>query len=118
MQDEAQATYARKIKTSDAGIDWQRPATELQRLVRAYNPVPGAWFMLDEQRIKCWRAEIEPDVSAAPGSVIAASPDGITVACGEGGLRLLEVQRPGKRPVTAAQFVASVAGGAIAGRQL
>jgi len=117
-QDDEQATYAHKIKTSDAGIDWQRPATEVQRLVRAYNPVPGAWFMLGDERIKCWRAEIDPDVSSAPGLVVAADADGITVACGEGALRLLEVQRPGKRPVSAAQFVATAAGAALAGRQL
>lgn len=117
-QDDEQATYAHKIKTSDAGIDWERPATELQRLVRAYNPVPGAWFMLDDERIKCWRAEIEPEVNGAPGLVTAADANGITVACGDGGLRLLEVQRPGKRPVSAAQFVATAAGAAIAGRQL
>lgn len=117
-QDEARATYAPKIKTSDAGIDWRRPAAELARLVRAYHPVPGAWFMLDDERIKCWRAEIAPDVSAAPGLVTAADADGITVACGEGALRLLEVQRPGKRPASAAQFVATAAGAAIARRQL
>ena len=114
-QDDARASYAHKIKTSDAAMDWQRPARELERLVRAYNPVPGAWFMLDEQRIKCWRAEIAPDVNAAPGAVTAADAHGITVACGEGALRLLELQKPGKRPVAAAQFAANAA---IAGRQL
>ena len=114
-QNEAAATYARKIKTSDASIDWQRPATELARLVRAFNPVPGAYFMLDSERIKCWQAaETDADNSPA-GSIMAAGPDGVVVACGQGALRLIELQRPGKRPVSAAQFLSNID---IVGRQL
>jgi methionyl-tRNA formyltransferase len=114
-QDETFATYAPKIRTSDAAIDWQQPAAGLSRLVRAYNPVPGAWFMVDAERIKCWRAESVADVTADPGQVVATDADGVVVACGEGALRLLEVQRPGKCPVHAAQFADSAA---IARRQL
>ena len=114
-QDENLATYAPKIKTSDAAIDWQRPADELARLVRAYNPVPGAYFMFDGQRIKCWRAQTEADLIGEPGEVLSANADGVVVACAEGALRLLELQRPGKRRVKAAEFSASLA---IAGRQL
>lgn len=114
-QDDEIATYAHKIRTGDAAIDWQRPAAELARLVRAYNPVPGAWFMLGNERIKCWRAETVADGSGVPGQVLAADASGVVVACGDGALRLLELQRPGKRRGTAAQFVASAA---IAGRQL
>jgi methionyl-tRNA formyltransferase len=114
-QNEAAATYARKIKTSDASIDWQRPATELARLVRAFNPVPGAYFMLDSERIKCWQAaETDADDSPA-GTIMAAGPDGVVVACGQGALRLIQLQRPGKRPVSAAQFVSNID---IVGRQL
>lgn len=114
-QDESLATYAPKIKTSDAAIDWQRPADELARLVRAYNPVPGAYFMLDEQRIKCWRAQFEADLHGAPGEILSADAEGVVVACAKGALRLLELQRPGKGRVNAAQFSASLD---IAGRQL
>ena len=106
-QNEAAATYAHKIKTSDASIDWHRPATELARLVRAYNPVPGAYFMLDDNRIKCWKAVATAAKDAPPGRIVAAGPDGVVVACGEGALRLLELQRPGKKPVNAGQFVAN-----------
>lgn len=114
-QNEAAATYAHKIKTTDASIDWQRPAAELARLVRAFNPVPGAYFMLDDDRIKCWRAqEVVADDSPA-GTIIEAGPDGVVVACGQGALRLLELQRPGKRPVSAAQFISNID---IVGRQL
>jgi methionyl-tRNA formyltransferase len=114
-QDESLATYAPKIKTSDAEIDWQRPASEFARLVRAYNPVPGAYFMFDEQRIKCWRAQLVTDEQGAPGQVLCADAEGVVVACAEGALRLLELQRPGKRRVNAAEFTASAP---IAGRRL
>jgi methionyl-tRNA formyltransferase len=115
QQNEAAATYAHKIKTSDASIDWQRPAAELARLVRAFNPVPGAYFMLDGDRIKCWRAaEAVADDSPA-GTIIEARPDGVVIVCGQGALRLIKLQRPGKRPVSAAQFVSNID---IVGRQL
>lgn len=115
QQNDDAATYAHKIKTTDAVIDWQRPASELARLVRAFNPVPGAYFMLDAERIKCWQAaEAETDESPA-GTIIAAGADGVVVACGHGALRLIELQRPGKRPVSAAQFAANID---LPGRQL
>jgi methionyl-tRNA formyltransferase len=107
-QDEDRATYAAKIKNSDAALDWQRPAVELARAVRAYNPVPGAWFMLGDERIKCWAAEAGASVEDAPGTIVEAGSDGVTVACGDGVLRMLRLQRPGKRPVTAAEFAGQV----------
>ena len=114
-QDAAAATYAAKIMTADALLDFQRPASELDRVVRAYNPAPGAWFMLDEERIKCWRACKAGAVDAAPGTVVAADRAGITVACGAGALTLLTLQRPGKRPVAAAEFISQFE---LIGRQL
>ena len=107
-QNESLATYAPKIKTPDAMIDWQRPAAELQRLVRAYNPVPGAWFDLDGQRIKCWQVARSEAVSDEPGTVVSSGRDGLIVACGEDGLKLESVQRPGKRRVTGAEFSSAV----------
>lgn len=108
QQIEDQATYAPKIKTSDAAIDWQRRADELERLVRAYNPVPGAWFMLDDERVKCWKAQRVAAVDAAAGTVVAVAPDGIVVSCGDGALRIESLQRPGKRVVTAAEFASQM----------
>jgi methionyl-tRNA formyltransferase len=107
-QNETAATYAHKIKTSDASIDWQRPAAELVRLVRAFNPVPGAYFMLDDDRIKCWRAEEAVADDSPAGSIIEAGRDGVVVVCGQGALRLIELQRPGKRPVSGAQFASNI----------
>lgn len=106
-QDTALATYAPKIRTMDACIDWRRPAAELERLVRAYNPVPGAWFMQNDERIKCWRAQAEAGTGAVPGQVVASGADGVLVACGEGVLRILELQKPGKKRVSAAQYSAN-----------
>ncbi len=114
-QDEKAATYASKIRTGDALIDWQRPATELDRIVRAFNPVPGAYFLLDDDRIKCGSATSVAGAHAAPGTVIDAGPDGITVACGDGALCMTSLQRPGKRPVSAGEFAAQHD---ILGRQL
>ena len=107
-QDEDRACYAPKISADDAVMDWQRQAIDLERLVRAYNPVPGAWFMLDSERIKCWKAQRVAAVDAPPGTVVAAEQDGIVVSCGEGALRLESVQRPGRRAITAAEFAAQI----------
>ncbi|MDH3352225.1 MAG: methionyl-tRNA formyltransferase [Gammaproteobacteria bacterium] len=108
QQDHKFASYAPKIKTADAEIDWRRPAVELDRRVRAYNPVPGAWFMLDEVRIKCWKSRCLAGVDAAPGTVVGAGNDGITVSCGEGALLIDSLQRPGRRAVTAGEFSSQV----------
>jgi methionyl-tRNA formyltransferase len=107
-QDESQAIYAPKISKQDAVMDWRRSAHELQRLVRAYNPVPGAWFELDDQRIRCWNVSTLDDVYDEPGKVVSTGRRGIIVACGEGGLILETLQRPGKRPVTGGEFSAAI----------
>ena len=115
-QDDSRATYAGKINKQDARLDWQQPAEVLQRQVRAYNPVPGAFFLFDDTPIKCWRASVVAGRDkAAPGEVLSAGRDGIVVACGRQALRLDSLQRPGKRPVTAGEFAGAVA---IAGRHL
>jgi methionyl-tRNA formyltransferase len=107
-QNEDEATYAPKIRNSDAVLDWRKPAAELARAVRAYNPVPGAWFILDDERIKCWGAAETTGNEAPPGTVLAAGAEGIVVACGGGAVRMDSLQRPGKRPITAAEFAAQV----------
>ncbi|MCK5326307.1 MAG: methionyl-tRNA formyltransferase [Woeseiaceae bacterium] len=107
-QDDSQGSYAAKIGKQDAVLDWHRSAQELKRLVRAYNPVPGAWFDLDGQRIKCWQVSMLDDVDDEAGKVVSSGRRGIIVACGDGGLILESLQRPGKRPVTGAEFSAAV----------
>lgn len=107
-QDESRATYAPRIDKEDARLDWALPAGLLARRVRAYNPAPGAWFLVDGERIKCALAESREGVGAPPGTVVAAGGDGIVVSCGEGALALTSLQRPGRRPVTAAEFSAQL----------
>lgn len=114
-QDESQAIYAPKISKQDAVMDWRRSAHELRCLVRAYNPVPGAWFELDGQRIKCWDVSTLDDVHDEPGKVVSGGRREIVVACGEGGLILESLQRPGKRLVTGGEFSAAID---LAGRTL
>lgn len=106
-QDSGRATYAGKIRRDDARLDWGRPAAELERRIRAYDPVPGAWFDAFGERIKCWRASVlECARPAAPGSVLAADRDGVSIACGTGALRLESLQRPGKGRISGGEWSA------------
>ncbi len=102
-QDDDAATYAGKIKTADARLDWSEDAESLVRKVRAFNPVPGAWFMLDGERIKVWEADV-CSREGEPGEVIGADEDAIVVAAGIGGIRLQSLQRPGRGRVSAREF--------------
>ncbi len=104
-QDDDAAAYAPKIQKRDAELDWSLSATELRRRIRAYNPVPGAWFMRGGHRIKVWSAEVEPGVRAEPGIVSQFDRDAIVIACGTDGLRLTELQAPGKRRAAAHEFI-------------
>lgn len=114
-QDEQRATEARKIRKEDAAIDWSDSAEQLARDIRAYDPAPGANFSLDGERIKCWKAVPHAGEAGPPGAILAAGKDGIDVACGTGILRLAEVQRPGRRRITAAQLAGQLK---LAGKRL
>lgn len=107
-QDEALATYAPKIDKQDARLDWRLPATTLARQVRAYDPFPGAFLFAGDLRIKVWRATPVSGGHWAPGEVVRCNRDGVVVACGEGALQLDELQLPGKRRVSAAEFAAQL----------
>lgn len=104
-QDDRLAVYAEKIGKEEARIDWQRPATEIQRQVRAFNPHPGAWTVLHGQVLKLWQVRCCSG-RGRPGEVLQASRAGIVVACGEGVLQVLELQKAGGRRVDAAAFLA------------
>ncbi|MCB1968424.1 MAG: methionyl-tRNA formyltransferase [Candidatus Accumulibacter sp.] len=104
-QAETAATYAAKIEKHEAMLDWRLPAAQLARSVRAFNPFPGASCALDGNLLKIWRAEAMA-ASGEPGEVLAADRDGVVVACGEGALRLVEVQKAGGKRLRVAQFLA------------
>jgi methionyl-tRNA formyltransferase len=99
-------TYAHKIDKAEAAIDWRLPADVIERRVRAFDPFPGATFQAGGETIKLWRAQVERlDVAAAPGSVIAVDGQQLVVACGDGALALLDVQRPGGKRGPVAQWL-------------
>jgi methionyl-tRNA formyltransferase len=107
VQDEAQVTYAAKLDKREALIDWSRPAAELGRQVRAFNPWPVAETRYAGKQLRVWEAGVVASAVAgqAPGSVVQTGKQGIDVACGSGVLRLQTLQLPGARPVSAADFI-------------
>jgi len=94
VQDDALATYAHKLNKDEARIDWSRPAVELERLVRAFNPWPVCHSTLDGETVKVLAANLST-AQGAPGQILSASKDGLVVACGEGALSLTRLQLPG-----------------------
>jgi methionyl-tRNA formyltransferase len=107
-QPEQGVTYAHKLKNDDSRIDWAKPAQAVHDHIRGLSPFPGAFFTADfgkgEERVKVLRARID-EGSGAPGTLL--NPGGI-VACGDGALRLLQVQRAGKAPMNADDFLRGV----------
>jgi methionyl-tRNA formyltransferase len=102
------ATYAAKIARDEAVLRWESDAAALDRQVRAFAPAPGAVTTLGGQQVKIWQAlpETGHPGTAAPGTVLAADAKGIVVACGQGALRVLELQPAGGRRMNAAACVA------------
>lgn len=99
-------TYAHKLDKREAVLDLTRPAAELERSVRAFNPWPIAETVVDGQRLRIHAARAVASAGTAePGRVVAATPDGMDIACGEGALRLTRVQREGGRPVAIADYL-------------
>ena len=99
------ATYAARVTRGEAEIDWRNTAAEIERQVRAFDPIPGAQTRHGGVALKVWCARIERGLSAAPGTVCAAEPGGIVVACGSDGLRITELQRAGGKRLAAHAFL-------------
>lgn len=98
VQDEALVTYAEKLSKEEARVDWSLSATQLERCIRAFNPWPMSYIVIDEQPVKIWQASvINTPTSAAPGTILEANRQGIQVATGEGILNLLSLQPAGKK---------------------
>jgi methionyl-tRNA formyltransferase len=108
-QNESEATYAHKIEKADGLIDWSRSAREIHNQIRGLHPWPHAYSDLQGERTIVLRSEVDPappGAQAAPGTVLDARHDRLTVQTGDGALRLLMLQREGRRPVTAREFLA------------
>jgi len=103
-QPAAGVTIARKISRAEAGIDWRRPATELVRQIRAFNPFPVAFSQIRETTVKLWTAHTVSE-SGEPGGILRADASGIVVACGEDALCVTALQRPNSRRMAAAEFL-------------
>jgi methionyl-tRNA formyltransferase len=101
------ATYARKLTKEEARLDWRRPAVELERRIRAFDPVPGTWFAQAGERFKVLAARVvAASAKAEPGTIVAAP---LTVACGQGALAIERVQRAGRSPMTAEELLRGLA---------
>ena len=105
-QQDALATYASKLEKSEARIDWNLRASELDRQIRAFNPWPIAQTGLQGNVLRVWESTpLAVSVNAIPGTVVACGKEGIDVATGDGLLRILRLQLPGKKAVIAADFL-------------
>jgi len=104
-QPEAGVTYAEKISKSEARIDWGKPARDVHNHIRGLSPFPGAWFEFDGARVKVLRSTLGAG-SGAPGTAL---DDNLTIACGDGAVRLVQVQREGKKAMSAGEFLRGTA---------
>jgi methionyl-tRNA formyltransferase len=107
-QDHARATLAPLLSKDDGAVEWSRPARDLHNLVRGFSPWPGAFTWLHGTRLKLLSTQVcdEHTKHSTPGELLALSRDGIDVACGEGSLRLIELQLEGAKRLRAAEFSA------------
>lgn len=104
-QPEVGITYAHKIEKAEAVIDWSKPAAELDRHIRAFNPFPGAQAQFSGQTVKLWRAV--PVVAAGPaGTILAVERTAVVIACGDGALAVSELQKAGGKRLPVQQFLA------------
>jgi len=99
-------SYAHKLAKAEAEIKWNEAAVQLERRIRAFNPWPVCWCDIAHERCRIWMAGAEPLMHSRPaGEVLQADADGIVVACGEGQLRITQIQRPGGRTLSAQEFL-------------
>ena len=106
QQNDALANYAHKLLKEEALIDWHQPADEIALRVRAFNPFPMAYTLLGDERIRVLMAEaLEQTTALLPGTIIRAGAEGLDVACGDGVLRITQVQLPGKKSMRVADVI-------------
>jgi methionyl-tRNA formyltransferase len=104
-QENAKATYAAKVTTAEAVINWRESSSQVLRKIRAFNPFPGASAQLAGERIKVWRASLA-QASGEAATVCKADASGITIACGSGAINVTELQRAGGKRLPVNAFLA------------
>lgn len=107
VQDNALATYAEKLSKEEARLDWSLPAAQLERCIRAFNPWPVSYFLIDDQPVKVWQATVLPHQDKQPGEILHADKQGIQIATADGVLNLLSLQPAGKKPMSAQDLLNS-----------
>ncbi|ALV90820.1 MULTISPECIES: methionyl-tRNA formyltransferase [Pantoea] len=107
VQDEALVSYAEKLSKEEARLDWSLSAAQLERCIRAFNPWPMSYFLVDEQPVKVWQASVLPHQNKQPGEIIHADKNGIQVATTDGVLNLLSLQPAGKKAMSAQDLLNS-----------
>ncbi|HDQ93665.1 MAG TPA: methionyl-tRNA formyltransferase [Synergistetes bacterium] len=98
------ATFAPRIQKSETKLSWERPSTEVHNLVRAMNPAPGTYVMINGKRIKIWRTGLRHE-SGRPGVILGSIPGNPVIACREGSVELVEVQVEGKSRIDGASWI-------------
>jgi methionyl-tRNA formyltransferase len=104
-QDDALATYAGKIDRDSARVDWSKDAATVSRLIRAYDPRPGAFSRLGETEVKLFGARVAEAATGSPGEVLAATPEGLLVAAAKGAVQVAQVQPSGKKRMSAEEWL-------------
>jgi methionyl-tRNA formyltransferase len=107
-QPESGVSYAHKIEKAEALIDWSQPSDVIGRRIRAFDPFPGAQARLNGETLKLWRYELDScsrTENVGYGTILSTNADGVRVACGQGTLRLTELQRAGGKRLPAADFL-------------
>ena len=106
VQDDSKSSYAKMIFKQEGKIDFSKEPAEIERLIRGFDPWPGAFCDYDGLVLKLWRAEpLAGDTQAAPGTILEASPAGLKIACGKGSLLVTEIQVPGKKRVAVSEYL-------------
>ena len=107
VQDEALVSYAEKLSKEEARLDWSLSAVQLERSIRAFNPWPMSYFMVDEQPVKVWQASVLPHQNKQPGEILHADKQGIQIATADGVLNLMSLQPAGKKAMSAQDLLNS-----------
>ncbi len=105
-QDDSMSSYANMISKKDGKIDFSKEPVEIERLIRAFDPWPGAFCEYDDIVMKLWKAEpLAENTGMAPGTIVKAGANGLKIACGDGALLVSEIQVPGKKRVSVADYL-------------